>query len=159
MTNIFNFVPHVLLQYEINPYLTGIDRANWNAVLEPTERVHKKLPADFAIKHALYVAYNAQKRHANIINSLTERANTERLPKNGIMSISRYALFFLKPVATPLFQYRDVDSGKARAIHELNDFISDDSVYAPFMTEKIRTQITIAIEIIQSITVERHFNI
>lgn len=56
----FTAIPQDVLQHVINRFLDYTSRAEFNAVLKPDERVHKKMPTDFAIafdievKRALY---------------------------------------------------------------------------------------------------------
>jgi len=47
--SIFTTVPQDVLQHEINRFLDPVSRASFNTVLKPDERVHKKMPTDFAI--------------------------------------------------------------------------------------------------------------
>jgi hypothetical protein len=47
--SVFTALPQDVLQHEINRFLDKTSRANFNAVLKPDERVHKKMPKDFAI--------------------------------------------------------------------------------------------------------------
>ena len=42
-SNIFNAVPHAVLQWVLSPFLVAEERGNLNAVLEPTERISRKL--------------------------------------------------------------------------------------------------------------------
>ncbi|NBV34469.1 MAG: hypothetical protein EBR81_11955 [Proteobacteria bacterium] len=48
-TSTFTALPQDALQHVINRFLDPVSRANFNAVLKPDERVHKKMPTDFAI--------------------------------------------------------------------------------------------------------------
>jgi hypothetical protein len=55
----FTALPQDVLQYEINRYLNPESRAEFNAVLKPDERIYKKLPTDYALKHAIKTTFNA----------------------------------------------------------------------------------------------------
>ena len=61
--NIFQTVPHDVLNYVIAPFLNASDRTAFNQVNHPFERVHKKFPADYAMKNHL----NAMKNKYNLI--------------------------------------------------------------------------------------------
>jgi hypothetical protein len=152
--NLFNFIPHAVIQWEISSFLLAQERAEFNAVLEPTERVYKKLPLGFAEKHALRAAYSNQASHANHINLCTDNIDdddsekTREYARRGIEAIGRYASFFLKPASEPLFKYR-AQIYKTRAIKELADFLSAESIYEPFITQEVTAQILLAIDAIQ----------
>ena len=162
-TNIFNFVAHDILQYVLNPFLEPIERAAFNTVLEPTERVFKRFPKDFAEKHAVKIAYAAQKRHADRINFWTESANNvpddswKQYAAHGVDAIGQYAEFFTKPVAAPLFKYRSERNHAARITSELTGALHKDSMYETFMIEEIRVKIYYAVGVINSLKSEKHF--
>jgi len=42
-----------MLQWEINRFLDPLSRLQWNQVLKSDERVYKKFPKDYAIKHQI----------------------------------------------------------------------------------------------------------
>lgn len=152
MTNIFNFIPLDVLQYVINTFLTPEERGNFNAVLEPTERVFKKFPTNFAEKHALKIAYKAQMRHANLLNYLADNqaVNESAYLSAGAFALGDYADFFTKPVAHPIFVWRAECNHKAQIIAELTESVSAGSGRAPFMTDEIRTKIARAIAMIET---------
>jgi len=161
-TNIFNFVAHDVLQHVLSPFLNAEDRFNLNAVLEPTERIFKRFPKDFAEKHAVRIAYMAQKCHAERINFWTSRAGTTRDESwkeyaiHGVNAVGKYADFFSKPVAAALFKYRAGRNHAASMISELTHTLSDESIHVSFMTDKIRAKIYGAIGVINSLTPEKH---
>jgi hypothetical protein len=51
--SVFTKLPQDMLQHEIAPFLDHRDSLSFNEVLRRDERVYKKLPADYALKHAL----------------------------------------------------------------------------------------------------------
>jgi hypothetical protein len=52
-TNVFSTLPYDIKVHEIASFLKHCDIISFNEVLRRDERVYKKLPADFALKHAL----------------------------------------------------------------------------------------------------------
>jgi hypothetical protein len=76
MANIFQTVPHDVLNYVIAPFLNAKDRTAFNQVNHPFERLHKKFPADYAMKkhlRAMKNKYNMMCRdHAKLLAALTD---------------------------------------------------------------------------------------
>ena len=158
----FRYVPYDVLQWELSPFLNSGDRANFNAVLDPTERVHKRFPKDFAEKHAVRMAHEAQKNHVTLINywvllarDAPEDSWTEYAIQ-GAYAAGKYADFFTKPVAAPLFKYRSNKNNVSQAVRELTNLMGDDTIQADFMTHEIRTKILRAIAIVKSMVPEKH---
>ena len=58
---VFTALPQDLLQHEINYFLDAESRIDFNAVLKPDERVYKKMPTDFALKHAIKTTFYTYK--------------------------------------------------------------------------------------------------
>ena len=58
MANIFQSVPHDVLNHVIAPFLDANDRTTFNQINHPFERVYKKFPTDYAIKKHLSVMKN-----------------------------------------------------------------------------------------------------
>ena len=121
----------------------------------PIKPAYKKFPANFAINHALRIAFTCQRHHSKIINFLSERAEKPAYAMAGVTEIGLYADFFTKPIAFPMFVYRDMAKFKAIAIQELVDFMLDDSIYAPYMTDVVHQKIVRAIAFINSIPTEK----
>ena len=141
-------MPHDVIQWVISPFLTADDRAAFNTVLEPTERIYKKFPVGFAIQHALRVAFAGQRRRATIINYLVERADNTAYKKAVVTELGLYADFFCKPVMSPVFIYRP--TSKMNAIAELTNLI-DDTAFYHYLTEEVHTKVIRAIAHIQSL--------
>jgi hypothetical protein len=75
MANIFQSVPHDVLNHVMAPFLDANDRTTFNQVNHPFERVYKKFPTDYAIKKHLIVMKNKYnrmcKRHEELLEALT----------------------------------------------------------------------------------------
>jgi phytoene dehydrogenase-like protein len=55
--SVFTGLPQDMLQHEIARFLTHKDALAWNEVLKKDERVYKKLPKDYAIKHQFKISH------------------------------------------------------------------------------------------------------
>ena len=151
-TNIFNFVPHDVTQHVLNHFLTPEDRANFNAVLEPTERVYKKFSTDFAIKHGLKAFLTAQKARvpavARSIRDCYELAiiGIMKADKNILRSIAAYVDFTSSLEAQLVFQYKI--GAKESALNDLSLFLDEEESVARFIGPKLRGRIEDAISIV-----------
>jgi len=65
-------MPYDVLQYVLNEFLTPADRFNFNRVLEPQERVYKRFPKDYSIRHQLIVSKSLWNSIANRVNTNTD---------------------------------------------------------------------------------------
>jgi len=151
-TNIFNFIPHDVTQHVMNPFLTAEDRANFNAVLEPTERVYKRLPSDFAIKHSVKAFASAQKAHAARITEAMEvcydllEQGIDR-DSNPLRPLARYIDFIISPKAKLIFQHKS--KAKQSALNDLNLFLDEQECpFDRFMCMKMRVRILDAIDLV-----------
>lgn len=151
-TNIFNFIPHDVTQYVMNPFLTAEDRANFNAVLEPTERVYMRLPSDFAIKHSVKSFATAQKAHVariteamDVCYDLLEQGIGR--DSNPLRPLVRYVDFITSPQAKLIFQHRA--KAKQSALNDLNLFLDEQECpFDRFMCMKMRIRILDAIDLV-----------
>jgi hypothetical protein len=151
-TNIFNFVPHDVTQYVMNPFLTAEDRANLNGVLEPTERVFKRLPKDFALKHSIKAFASVQKAHVARINEamdLCYELEQGVVSQSPLGPLARYVVFILSPQAKLIFQHRA--KAKQSALNDLNLFLDENECpFDRFMCMKMRVRILDAIDVVMA---------
>lgn len=151
-TNIFNFVPHDVTQYVLNPYLTPEDRANFNTVLEPTERIFNKLPADFAIKHSLKAFIAAQKAHVLRIEKACDdcfqliNLGITKASNKNLRSIKHYVDFISSLQARLIFQHKS--KAKQSALKDLALFLDEEEVIARFIDDKLKQRIQYAMDIV-----------
>jgi len=150
-TNIFNFVPHDVTQYVLNPYLTSEDRGNFNAVLEPTERIFKPFPKDFAIKHSLKTFLAAQRARSLTIHEAIRECDLavdmgKQVDKNTLRSIKRYVEFISSLQAKLIFEYKS--KAKQSALNDLNFFLDENECVARFISPKLKERIKDAISIV-----------
>lgn len=66
---VFTKLPQDMLMHEINRFLDPVSRAHFNAVLKPDERVYKKMPTDFALKHEIMALHQTYTIHVDKINA------------------------------------------------------------------------------------------
>jgi hypothetical protein len=76
--NVFSLLPHDVKIYEIASFLNHQDALAFNSVLRRDERVWKKLPADFALKHALDIL---QQEHNNIVKRYQIYQDADDFPR------------------------------------------------------------------------------
>jgi len=149
--NIFNYIPYDVTQWKINPYLTSEDRGNFNAVLEPTERIFKPFPKDFAIKHSLKTFMNAQRARSLTIHEAIRECDLavdmgKQVDKNTLRSIKRYVKFISSLQAKLIFEYKS--NAKESALNDLNFFLDENESVARFMNPKLKERIKEAISIV-----------
>ena len=135
----------------INPYLTSEDRSNFNAILEPTERVSKRFPKDFAIKHSLKTFLAAQRSRSLTIHAAIRECELairidKQVDKNTIRSIRRYVQFISSLQAKLIFQYKATT--KESALNDLNFFLDENECVARFISPKLKERIKDAISIV-----------
>ena len=142
-TNIFNFVPHDVTQWKINSFLDPVDRAAFNAVLEPTERVYRSFPTDFAIKHSLKTFIRAQRNHMVLLRQIIVDSNiilgNQKLLNKAMRIIKNYVAFIGSIQAKLIYQYKE--GSKPSAIRDLNHLLNEEFPYESYMSQTLRDQI------------------
>jgi len=151
-TNIFNAVPHAVLQWVLSPFLEAEERGHLNAVLEPPERVSRQIGKDVAIVHFLRAIIAGQRIRATDINDLNAQPQSRDIKLAIGGAIDRYVAFMCRPLTAMLFQYRA--GAKAGAIRELEMFLSDD--YFGLITSRRRYALREAMEHVKGIQFIRH---
>lgn len=97
---VFSLLPQDMLQYEINRFLDPVSRMAWNEVLCSDERVFKKFPADYVLKHQILVSNKRYQRIAQETNYFIE--NIELSPLRGralkrLKLLTRFFNYFTDP--------------------------------------------------------------
>jgi len=154
----FRYIPHDVLQWELSLFLNTHERATFNAVLDPTERVHKKFPKNFARKFAFKIAMKTQRAHVRRINYMVENEDNMGAgdARMAVRWISLYADFLVKPMALPLFKYSKTGETKAKALSDLETMIHEDFVFYAYMTDEVREKIRRAMRVLGSIVTEKN---
>jgi hypothetical protein len=80
-TNVFSLLPHDVKMHEITRFLNHRDVLAFNDVLRRDERVCKKLPADFALKHALGIL---KQEHNSIVRRYQIYQDADDFPRADI---------------------------------------------------------------------------
>ena len=153
----FRYVPHDVLQWEVSPFLNTYERVTFNAVLDPTVRVYKRFPQNFARKFAFKVAMKTQRAHVRRINYMVDNEDNMGAgdARMTIQWISLYADFLVKPMALPLFKYSKTGETKAKALSDLETMIHEDFVFSNFMTDEVREKIRRAMRVLETIVSEK----
>jgi hypothetical protein len=92
-----------MLQHEINRFLDPLSRLHWNEVLKNNERVYKKLPNDYAIKHQIklsHVTYhNIAEELQDNLDNITEglRILRSAYVKKSVKSLKKFFTWFKDP--------------------------------------------------------------
>jgi hypothetical protein len=148
-----------MLQWEIARFLTHKDALAFNEVLKKDERVYKKLPEDYAIKHAL-ITKRAQyesiaTRLASLLNRLDwgpshyfdwEHSHAALAEKQ----LKKIFAFFRDPVNSIIFMYlRNLKVKMERMVEawmqddiELYEYISDNGRELRRLAEETRDYIS-----------------
>ena len=101
-TNAFSLLPHDIKLHEITHFLDHRDTLAFNAVLRRDERVWKKLPADFALKHALRVL---KQEHNSIVQRYQVYQDADDFPRLRRAAKAMFR-FCLTPRSEIVFMYQ-----------------------------------------------------
>jgi len=151
--SVFTALPQDMLQYEIARFLTSADTLAFNEVLKKDERVYKKLPTDYALKHAL-ITKRAQyegiaTRLASLLNRLDWGASPyfdweHSRPALAEKELKKMFAFFRDPVNSIIFMHlRNLKDKMARMVEAWMD---DDLELYEYMGDKGRELRTLAEE-------------
>ena len=102
------------LQHEINLFLDPVSRASWNTLLDPTERVYKKFPKDYALKVSLKASsknFNMHMRNVSdaVLNlrSIYDNPLEALFAENAFLkNIMKLFAFVSTPVGLNLIEYK-----------------------------------------------------
>ena len=134
-TNAFSLLPHDIKLHEISRFLTSADVISFNSVLRRDERVYKKLPADYALKHALKtkrIHYETIATRLNLLLSNVGDWDDARV-RRAVMELKKVFAFLKDPVNSIIFMYlRNLKGVMSRMVErwldddqELYGFLSD----------------------------------
>ena len=164
--SVFTALPQDMLQWEISRFLNPMSRAEFNCVLQPDERIYKKLPADYALAHhvrMVHAAYNEIAKMVKCTMWLIEQggARRRRNVQRFTHYIRRLLTFFNKPMNHLAIMYqKDL---KEMLLRTWADWEDDDIEVFDFMTqadkEEIQENARIGISIIEDIPFVRHIKV
>ena len=91
-----------MLQHEINHFLDPLSRLHWNEVLKKDERVFKKFPKDYAIRHQIKLSYENYQEIAWKLQISLNRVEVagylnEMHAPNSVKLLKKYFAFFKDP--------------------------------------------------------------
>jgi len=125
----FIALPQDMLQYEINRYLNPESRAEFNAVLKPDMRVYKKLPTDYALKHAIKTTFNAYTSIGLLADSYIEEIGgseyrSQRAATGGEKTLIRMFNLWFQPLNALAIMYQR--GLKEQLLRSLESWMEDD---------------------------------
>jgi hypothetical protein len=156
--SVFTRLPQDMLQWEIARFLTSAETLAFNEVLKNDERVYKKLPTDYALKHAL-ITKRAQyegiaTRLASLLNRLDWGASPyfdweHSRPALAEKELKKMFAFFRDPVNALIFMHlRNLKDKMARMVEawmdddlELYDYMGDKGHELRRLAEEARDHI------------------
>jgi hypothetical protein len=121
MPSVFTKLPQDMLQYEIARFLDHRDVIAFNEVVKKDERVWKKLPADFALKHALDIL---QQEHNNIVKRYQIYLDADDFPRLRRTAKCMFR-FCLNPRSEIAFMHQK--GVRERLIRFLTPWVDEDS--------------------------------
>jgi len=157
--SVFTALPQDMLQWEINRFLDPISRMQWNEVLKKDERVYKKLPTDYALKHALITKRAQYEGIATRLASLLKRLDwgaspyfdwEHSRPALAEKELKKMFAFFRDPVNSIIFMHlRNLKDKMARMVEgwmdndlELYSYMRDEGRELRILAEETRDYIT-----------------
>lgn len=122
--SVFTALPQDMLQWEINRFLDPLSRLQWNEVLKRDERVYKKLPPDYTIKHQIRISHqNYQVLAKSLQFSLGRVADGGwdhiHIP-NSVKLLKKYFAFFKDPMNHVVLMY--IKGRKARFLENIGQW-------------------------------------
>ena len=113
-----------MLQWEINRFLDPLSSLQWNEVLKNDERVYKKFPKDYAIKHQIKVSHQAYQDIALKLQFSLGRVSdggwdAVHVPKS-VKLLRKYFAFFKDPKNHVVLMY--IKDRKARFLEDIGDW-------------------------------------
>jgi len=157
--SVFTALPQDMLQYEIARFLTSAETLNFNEVLKNNERVYKKLPTDYALKHALITKRAQYEGIATRLASLLKRLDwgaspyfdwEHSRPALAEKELKKMFAFFRDPVNSIIFMHlRNLKDKMARMVEgwmdndlELYSYMRDEGRELRILAEETRDYIT-----------------
>ena len=109
----FTLMPQDMLQHEINRFLDPLSRAEFNGVLKPDERVYKKFPVNYSLKHAILTAHKAYHAIVSELNYNLDYVGDGIVDEHGmsfekksVKGLRRLFAFFKNPHNSLIFMHK-----------------------------------------------------
>ena len=132
--SVFTKLPQDMLQWEIARFLDHRDILSFNEVVRKDERVYKKFPVDYALKHALMTKRLHYETIATRLNFLLNGLSWEpSRPAQADKELKKIFAFLKDPVNAFIFMYlRQLKGVMTRMVEcwieedqELYEYLSD----------------------------------
>jgi hypothetical protein len=151
--SVFTRLPQDMLQHEIARFLTSAETLKFNEVLKKDERVYKKLPADYALKHALITKRAHYEAIATRLNFRLSRLDwggshyfdwKSSNPARAEMELKKTFAFFRDPVNAIIFMH--LRNLKGKMVRMVEAWMDEDAELYEYMGDKGRELRTLAEE-------------
>ena len=133
--SVFTKLPQDMLQWEVACFLDHRDILSFNEVVRKNERVYKKFPADYALKHALITKRLHYETIATRLNIMLNYLNNWecRRPAQAEKELKKIFAFLKDPLNAFIFMYlRQLKGMMTRMVEcwieedqELYEYLSD----------------------------------
>lgn len=159
VNNAFSLLPHDIKMHEIARFLDHRDTLAFNAVLRRDERVYKKLPVDYALKHALKtkrIHYETIATRLNLLLSNVGEWDDVRV-RRAVMELKKVFSFLKDPVNSIIFIY--LRNLKGVMIRMVERWLDDDQDLYGFLSDnglELRALATETRDYIETIEFVRH---
>jgi len=141
-TNIFAYLPYDVLAVHLNPFLTWSDRVAFNQVVEPRERLFKRLSSTYVTRHYFRIMFM---EHTMIMFRLNWWLQRNGREFTAIFHMHKLCDFLRHPMNRTLYQYDPRLKGVAISTLERlidADFIAYRDVdLSPAMIKNLFTEI------------------
>ena len=114
--SVFTRLPQDMLQFEIARFLNHSDTLSWNEVLKNNERVYKKLPADYAIKHQIKMSHKAYQGIGAALQFQLDHPIGRHTDALCVRLLKKYFAWFRDPKNSLVFMYIE---GRKQTFSEL----------------------------------------
>jgi len=130
----FSKLPQDMLQWEIGRFLTSTDVLNFNTVLKNDERIYKKFPKDYALKHAIITKRTHYETIVTRLNHLLGCLTLGLRPLRAQKDLKKLFTFFLDPSTAIIFTHQL--SVKFQMAHMVEQWMEEDQELYDYMTHE-----------------------
>jgi hypothetical protein len=125
--SIFSKLPQDMLQHEINHFLDPVSRMAWNDILKKDEKVYRKFPVDYAIRHQIHTSHLAYQAITTKLMYYLEKLSTVNTIKYGKLAsiyLKKFFAFFQNPLNQIVIMH--VDGMKEEFMTMVEEFTQPD---------------------------------
>jgi hypothetical protein len=134
--SVFTALPQDMLQWEINRFLDPLSRLQWNEVLKKDERVYKKFPKDYAIKHQIRLSsVNLWKIDSFLCETQDLREPPEDISiEEAVKELKAYFNWYKDPKNHLVVMY--IEGFKEESLEEIRKWSQFDELYFEFWDDE-----------------------